>query len=81
MRHKSQDKPIYRMDDPVHQPEVEASESDQRLLECLGGLSGQVRERDCTQLLESDWQGVADSALKHGLRALLYERLDRKSVV
>jgi hypothetical protein len=26
-------------------------------------------------LLESDWQGVADSALKHGLRPLLYERL------
>lgn len=63
------------MDDPVHQPEVEASKSDQRLLECLGGMSGQVRDRRRTQLLESDWQGVADSALKHGLRPLLYERL------
>ncbi len=65
----------YRMTDPVHRPEVEALESDRRLLECLRGAPERARDVRHTQLLEADWQGVAVSALKHGLRPLLYERL------
>jgi hypothetical protein len=75
MSHKSQGNTIYRMDDPVHLPEVEASKSDQRLLECLRGVPEQANDGRRAQLQESDWQGVAVSALKHGLRPFLYERL------
>src|ERR1035437_6319732 len=72
--HKSQNNTVYRMTDPVHRPEVEAPKSDRRLLDCLGGLPEETNDGRRAQLQESDWQGVAVSALKHGLRPLLYER-------
>jgi hypothetical protein len=63
------------MNKPALRPETDTLQSDQRLLECLGGACGLGKDSGCAQLSESEWEAVALSAAKHGLRPLLYERL------
>jgi hypothetical protein len=67
------------MNKPEQRLGAEVSRSDQQLAECLGGTPGRENEAWRARLAGFDWQGVANAAVRHGLRPLLYERLAAKT--